>query len=66
MRLLLPNNKSSDNSNQICLIENGAIVTDTSAVLNEYFAAPTIDKLVLTIGALLLSRKRMWEWLLLT
>ena len=32
----------------ICLLENGRIVPDTSASLNEYFTSPTIDESVLT------------------
>ena len=51
LRPLLSNSKSSDSSSSICLLENGTIAPDTSAVLNEYFASPAIDESVLTLSA---------------
>ena len=51
LRPLLPNSKSSDSSSSICLLENGTIAPDTSAVLNEYFASPAIVESVLTLSA---------------
>ena len=39
LRPLLPNSKSSVNTSSICLLENGRIVPDTSASLNEFFVS---------------------------
>ena len=37
LRPLLPDSKSSVNTSSICLLENGRIVPDTSASLNDFF-----------------------------
>ena len=50
LRPLLPNSKSSVDTSPICLLENGRIVPDTSASLNEYFTSPTINESVLTFS----------------
>ena len=43
------NSKSIVNTSSICLLENGRIIPDTSASLNEYFTSPTINESVLTL-----------------
>jgi len=50
LRPLLPNSKFTVNTISICLLENGRIVPDTSASLNEYFTSPTINESVLTFS----------------
>ena len=50
LRPLLPNSKSSVDTSSISLLENGRIVPDTSASLNEYFTSPTINESVLTFS----------------
>ena len=50
LRPLLPNSKSSVNTSLICLLENGRIVPDNSASVNEYFTSPTINESVLTFS----------------
>ena len=50
LRPLLPVSKSSVNTSSICFLENGRIVPDTSASLNEFFTSPTIDESVLTLS----------------
>ena len=50
LRPLPPNSKSSVNTSSICLLEDGRVVLDTSASLNEYFTSPTIHESVLTLS----------------
>ena len=50
LRPLLPNNKSSVYTSSIWLLENGRIVPDSSASLNEYFTSPTINESVLALS----------------
>ena len=49
LRPLLLDSKSSVNTISICLLENGRIVPDASASLNEFFTSPTINESVLTL-----------------
>ena len=50
LRPRLPNSKSSVNTNSVCLLENGRIVPDISASLNECFTSPTINESILSFS----------------
>ena len=50
MKLLLPKNKSNiDGSADICLLDNGQLISNPSAVLNDFFGSPRIQESVLNL-----------------